>query len=51
MNTSTATVTPAVYQKKVGKITYIVKVHFNENTTETLSDKIKRMIRRDIQQI
>lgn len=33
----------------VGKITYLVGVHFSEESKETLTDKINRMIRRDIQ--
>ena len=33
----------------VGKITYLVGVHFSEDSKETLTDKINRMIRRDIQ--
>lgn len=40
---------PAV-KKKIGRTTYIVKVHFSENATETMNDKIKRMIRGEIQQ-
>lgn len=46
---TTITTTPAV-KKKIGKTTYIVKVHFSKNATETMSEKIKRMIRTDIQQ-
>lgn len=37
-------------RKKIGSMTYIVKVHFSENATETMAEKIKRMIRADIQQ-
>ena len=33
--------------KKIGKTTYKVRVHFS---TETMSDKIKRMLRNEIQQ-
>ena len=33
----------------VGKITYLVGVHFKEDGNETMADKIERMIRRDIQ--
>ena len=48
-NTATTTPAPSV-KKKIGKTTYIVKVHFSKNATETMNDKIKRMIRTDIQQ-
>ena len=43
------TACPAV-RKKIGNITYIVKVHFSDTATETMNDKIKRMIRNEIQQ-
>ena len=33
----------------VGKITYLVGVHFSEDAKETMADKINRMIRREIQ--
>ena len=34
--------------KKIGKTTYKVRVHFS---TETMSDKIKRMLRNEVQQM
>lgn len=43
-NTNTA---PAV-KKKIGKTTYIVKVHFSDKATETMEDKIKQMIKNDV---
>ena len=33
----------------IGKITYLVGIHFSEDSKETMADKIDRMIRRDIQ--
>jgi len=39
--------TPAMV-KKIGKTTYKVHVHFS---TETMSDKIKRMLKNEIQQM
>lgn len=33
----------------IGDITYLVGVHFNEEGTETMVEKIDRMVRRDIQ--
>ena len=33
----------------IGDITYLIKVHFNEDGAETLAEKIDRMLRRDIQ--
>ena len=32
-----------------GNTTFVVRVHFNEESEETMADKIERMIRRDIQ--
>lgn len=37
-----------VIRTTVGKNTYLVGIHFNEDSTETMTDKIERMIRRDI---
>ncbi len=35
--------------KTIGKTTYLVTCHFSETSKETLQDKLKRMILRDIQ--
>ena len=35
--------------KKIGKTTYKVHVHFSDTSTETMSDKIKRMLKNEIQ--
>ena len=37
------------FSKVIGKTVYIVTCHFNETSRETLQDKIKRMILKDIQ--
>ena len=42
--------TPALV-KKIGKTTYKVHVHFSNTSTETMSDKIKRMLKKEIQQM
>lgn len=36
------------YRKTIDKTTYVVKVHFNELSKETMEDKIKRMLRNDV---
>lgn len=36
--------------KTIGKTTYKVRVHFCDRSTETMSDKIKRMLKNEIQQ-
>ena len=35
-------------KRKIGKITYEVVVHFNENATETMQDKLTRIILREL---
>ncbi len=37
--------------KKIGKTTYVVWVHFSETSRETMSDKIKRMLRNEVEQM
>lgn len=37
--------------KKIGKTTYKVRVHFSDTSTETMSDKIKRMLQNEIRNI
>jgi hypothetical protein len=48
--TPTAEDAPALV-KKIGRTTYIVRIHFSETSKETMSDKIKRMLRNEIQQM
>jgi hypothetical protein len=35
------------FTKKIGTTTYEVYIHFSETSTETMSDKIKRLIQQD----
>lgn len=35
-------------KRKIGKTTYEVVVHFNENATETMQDKLTRIILREL---
>ena len=37
--------------KKIGKTTYVVRIHFSESSTESMSDKIKRMLKSEISQM
>ncbi len=37
--------------KKIGRTTYIVRIHVSKNGKETMSDKIKRMLKNEIQQM
>jgi len=43
--------TPPSMVKKIGKTTYRVWAHFSETSTETLDDKIKRMLREEVRQM
>ena len=36
-------------KRKIGKTTYEVVVHFNENATETMQDKLTRIMLRELQ--
>lgn len=37
------------FAKKIGKTVYKVTVHFSKTSKETVQDKVKRMIMRDIE--
>ena len=43
--------TPPSLVKKIGKTTYLVGAHFSETSTETMEDKIKRMLREEVRQM
>ncbi|NBI60365.1 hypothetical protein D3Z53_20510 [Lachnospiraceae bacterium] len=50
MTTTPAEDAPALVEK-IGRTTYIVRVHFSKTSRETMSDKIKRMLKNEIQQM
>ena len=37
--------------RKIGKTTYMVGIHFSETATETMADKIKRMLRDEVRKM
>ena len=37
--------------RKIGKTTYKVRVHFSDTSRETMSDKIKRMLKNVVSQM
>ena len=43
--------TPPSLVKKIGKTTYLVWAHFSETSTETMEDKIKRMLHEEVRQM
>ena len=40
--------TPVALRKQIGGTTYVVRVHFNEDTKESMKDKIKRLIANEV---
>ena len=42
--------TPPALVKKIGKTTYRVWAHFSTTSTETMEDKIKRLLREEVRQ-
>ena len=38
-----------VLELREGNTTFLIGLHFSENTRETLGDKIKQLIRKDVQ--
>ena len=55
MNNEKATATTAKEEqpdlvKKIGKTTYKVKIHFNPDSKETITDIIIRMLRNEVSQ-
>ena len=43
------TIAAPTMRRTIGRTTYIVTAHFSETSKETMSDKICRMIRKDIE--
>ena len=40
-----------IFKRKIGKTTYVVRVHFSETAKETMEDKIKRMLREEVRKM
>ncbi len=36
-------------QQKIGRTTYLVEVHFNANSSQSVEDKLKRVILHDLE--
>lgn len=41
---------PPIFRKVIGRTIYEVAVHFSQTSTETMEDKVKRLILNDISQ-
>ena len=48
---TTAQENPPALIKKIGGMTYIVRVHFSITSKETFSDKVKRLLRNEVRQL
>ena len=52
MNTvknSTTSPEPYVLHRQIGSTTYRVRLHFNPNAKETLDEKVRRLLKNDLQ--
>ncbi len=47
LTTAPTTREPLILQKRIGATTFTVNVRFSESATETLEDKIRRLIQRE----
>ena len=45
--TESASIPPDLV-RKIGKTTYLVRVHFSSTSNETMEDKIRRMLKNEI---
>ncbi len=45
---TTGRLTPCL-QKKIDKTTYLVEVHFSDTSTQSVEDKLRRVILRDLE--
>ena len=50
MKTVTTATTTNCFSRKIGNTTYFVSVSFSEKSTESMDDKILRLVASDIQQ-
>jgi hypothetical protein len=41
---------PVTLQKRIGSTTYVVSIRFSDKTTETIEDKILRLIESEVRQ-
>ena len=42
---------PPALVKKIGKMTYIVRVHFSTTSKKTFTDKVNRLLRQEVRQM
>jgi hypothetical protein len=47
--TTTAKADPPCFVKRIGNTTFKVNVHFSQTSKETMSDKIIRLLRNEVQ--
>ena len=49
VRSSTTSPEPFVLHRQIGSTTYRVRLHFNPNAKETLDDKVRRLLKNDLQ--
>ena len=49
VKSSTTSPEPFVLHRQVGSTTYRVRLHFNPNAKETLDDKVRPLLKNDLQ--
>lgn len=42
------TVEPIILQKRIGSTTFVVNVHFSQSSKESMTDKLMRLIEREV---
>lgn len=46
--TTLESTTPPVFEKRIGSTTYKVTVHFSDTSTETIEDKLLRLMQNEV---
>ena len=49
IQTNTIEHTPPCLQQKIGKTRYLIEVHFSDTSTQSIADKLKRVILHDLE--
>ena len=49
IQTNTVGQTPPCLRQKIDKTTYLIEVHFNERSTQSVEDRLRRVILHDLE--
>ena len=50
IQTNTTGQTPPCLRQKIDKTTYLIEIHFNERSTQSVEDRLRRVILHDLGQ-